>query len=182
MTSLPNVLALDLGTNTGFAGAGPGWGVAGAWELATDRDLRLQKDQRMDRRLDIRVANFVQHLRCIHSNRRLSWIVFEDVRFARSQAQAHLWASFRGALWAFANENGIKTDCLETGKLKIFATGSGAAKKDDMARALVRQDPQIYELRDGAVWLTRSNPAQLLTDDAVDAIFLLKWAAQLLKT
>ena len=57
---------------------------------------------------------------------------------AAPKAQAHLWSSFRGAVWAFAHLNGIQTDCLDTGKLKKLATGSGSA---DPAR------PDAVELR-----------------------------------
>lgn len=133
----------------------------------------------MDRRLDPRVMALVNHLGEVHRKTPLDYIVFEDVRFASSQAQAHLWASFRGAVWAFAHLNGIQTECLDTGKLKKFATGSGAADKSSMALSLVSKFPAVFSLEKGLVkyWETGT----LLDDNAVDAIHLLNWAQSVLK-
>jgi len=129
------ILALDLGTKTGWAISGYHFSAvfAGTWVLETPRGMRYAKKLRMDRRLDPRVMALVNHLGEVHRQTPLGYIVFEDVRFASSQAQAHLWASFRGAVWAFAHLNGIQTECLDTGKLKIFATGSGSADKPAMS-------------------------------------------------
>jgi Holliday junction resolvasome RuvABC endonuclease subunit len=176
-----DILALDLGTKTGWATASGSTNnivQAGTWELAIAKDLKYAKKLRMDRRLDIRASRLAHHLQTFHANNRLDWIFFEDVRFAHSQAQAHLWASFRGVVWAFAHQHSIEIDCLDTGKLKKFATGNGGAQKPDMAVALVRTYPGSYRAENGLVRDLKTGT--LLDDNAVDALHLLDWALTLL--
>ncbi len=88
-------------------------------------------------------------------------VVFEDVEFQSYTLQCQLWSALRAALWL---SFGPKTlfDCVNVSRLKKFAAGHGAATKDAMAAALFKQHP---ELRD-----------KNLDDNAVDAIWTLKWA------
>jgi Holliday junction resolvasome RuvABC endonuclease subunit len=176
-----HTLALDLGTKTGFAYfSRPSESImAGTWILETPQGMRYAKKLRMDRRLDPRVMALVNNLETLRRKSSIDWIFFEDVRFASSQAQAHLWASFRGAVWAFAHLNGIQVDCLDTGKLKKFATGSGAADKPAMAAALVRRFPDRFAHEKELVECLQTRT--LLDDNAVDAIHLLNWAQSILK-
>jgi len=174
-----NILALDLGTNTGWArGNSKGLFQTETWKLAADKSLRDAKKFRMDRKLDIRVSCLVDNLVSLHKAEKIDLLVWEDIRFGKSLAQVQLWSSFRGAVWMFAHIHGIQTDCLETGKLKKFATGSGGALKPQMAAALVQQDSR-FRLDNGAVRDTLTD--ELLTDDAVDAIHLFRWALTLVK-
>lgn len=173
----PNhTLALDLGTKTGFAYySRPGeLTQAGTWTLETPKGMQYAKKLRMDRRLDPRVMALINNLETLRRKSSIDNIVFEDVRFATSQAQAHLWGSFRGAVWAFAHLNGIQVDCLETGKLKKFATGSGSADKLFMMRSLCERWPQSFRFEKD---LVRYISAGIMLDDnAVDAMHLLDWA------
>jgi Holliday junction resolvasome RuvABC endonuclease subunit len=175
------ILALDLGTKTGWALSGLHASAipAGTWILESPAGMRYAKKLRMDRRLDPRIMALVNHLGETHRRTPLDYIVFEDVRFASSQAQAHLWASFRGAVWAFAHLNGIQVDCLDTGKLKKFATGDGSADKPAMARGLIEQFPFQYQHEKDLVKCRITGT--LLDDNAVDAIILLHWAQSILK-
>lgn len=173
---MKTILALDLGSKTGFAYSFEGSLNAGTWTLASDAELRYAKKLRCDRTLDIRVRKLIFRLQSLRSmlraaNGSIDLIVFEDVRFASSQAQAHLWGSFRGAVWAFASANGIDTDCLDTGKLKIHATGHGGATKEAMRRAWYKKYP--LSLVNGIV-----ADSQDLGDDAIDALHLLDWSLQ----
>lgn len=176
------ILALDLGTSTGYAiGISKELSladkmIAGTKVLANDSVLRAEKKTRANRRFDCRAANLFGWLRTevlnIYSP---DVVVFEDVKFASSQAQAHLWGSLRGALWsACALQPKVRVDCLDTGKLKIWGAEHGHADKKDMARALVRKEPGEYILY--ANGLMRVPSAQILDDNAVDAIHLLRWA------
>jgi len=178
---MKRVLALDLGSKTGWALSGLHSSAvpAGTWVLETPRGMRYAKKLRMDRRLDPRVMALVNHLVEVHRKTPLDYIVFEDVKFCSSQAQGHLWGSFRGAVWAFAHLHGIQTECLDTGKLKIFATGSGSADKPAMAWALVRQFSGVFSHEKGLV--KHRETGTLLDDNAVDAIHLLNWAQSVLK-
>jgi len=173
---MKRIVAFDLGSKTGVAHNLCGFSAT-TWELATTKELVYAKKLRCDRRLDIRVHRLLFKLSELKnafdvSGFPIDIIVFEDVRFASSQAQAHLWGSFRGAVWAFAAERGIDTDCLDTGKLKKFATGSGAADKEAMRAAWIKKYPS--QLING-----KSLSSQALDDNAIDALHLLHWANNL---
>ena len=173
------ILALDLGTSTGFAAVIPGAHQVGTWLLSPDAELRASRSMRWDRRLDIRARNLWLRLNEINEwAGGFDWILFEDVRFGKSLAQVQLWSSFRGIVWAFAAHHHIQIDCLETGKLKIFATHSGAADKPAMARALVARWPEKYILENGCV--KRTKCGTLLDDNAIDALWLLAWGNKIL--
>lgn len=162
------ILSLDIGTSLGWAMASVGrietLVVAGTLILGTDKNLKHSKKLRMDRRLDIRALALALWL---EANGSVDWCVFEDVRFASSQAQAHLWGSLRGVIWSWAGRHDVQIDCLDTGKLKLFTTGHGNATKDMMAASAHTRWPQ-YMRPD-------------MDDNAVDAICLLQWAREKIK-
>jgi hypothetical protein len=173
------ILALDLGTKCGYAAIVPGDHKVGTWELANEKVLKFSRAQRGDRRLDIRARELLLKLNAINQGAGgFDWILFEDVRFGKSLAQVQLWSSFRGIVWGFAAANSIQIDCLETGKLKIYATHSGAADKPAMARALVSRWPDKYILENGCV--KRLKCGTFLDDNAVDALWLLAWGHSIL--
>lgn len=155
-----SLLSLDLGTYLGWA-TGPSLIDAGTVELATRKELVEAKRHRWDRRLDLRAERLAAWL---DAQEGVSMVVFEDVKFASSQAQAHLWASFRGVVWSWATHHSIKIDCLDTSKLKLWTTGNGAAKKEEMRLVAKRRWPDLVKSGHD--------------DNAVDAICLLKWAMQ----
>lgn len=153
------ILALDLGTKLGWALHCSYAGLSvGTVTLASPKDLKEAKKFRLDRRLDIRVQNFAGWLEA----QPVDQIVFEDVRFCVSQAQAHYWASLRGVVWSYAARRGTIIDCLDTGKLKKFTTGSGAADKQAMLIAASDLWPELVQ----STW----------DDNAIDAFCLLQWA------
>ncbi len=179
------ICALDLGTNTGFAvgikGVNDELGHSlervGTWTLATDKEIRESGKNRMRRRQDPRVTMLWNHLTQTHAQSNLDWIVFEDVQFASSTQQTQLWSSFRGCLWTFSFLYHINIECLATGKLKMFATGSGSADKTWMASALVRNHPTLFTLdAQRQVTYRFGEVGNILDDNAVDATHLLLWA------
>lgn len=170
-----NILALDLGTKTGWAVSNGGIAKAGTWLLGTREEISKAAALRLDRRHDprfIRLLNFIKDMRRAFPY--IDWIVFEDVEFAKSRMQAHLWATWRAAIWC---QQGVNIDCIATGKLKQFATGNGNADKDQMARALTL-DPR-YQLDKDGVRDTLTN--EILDDNAVDATHLLLWGLKTFK-
>ncbi|NOS67027.1 MAG: hypothetical protein HOO67_01525 [Candidatus Peribacteraceae bacterium] len=171
------VLALDLGTTTGWAYRGPGGFSAGSWELMTRRELTAQSALRMDRRQDGRVIRFWDRLEDFFQAHPVEWLVFEDVRFTKGLLQAHLWASFRAVVWLTAHRRKMKVECLTTDRLKAFATGNGCATKEAMAAWLPRKCKEV-RFFDGATRLVDSNA--ILDDNAVDAAHLLLWAESVL--
>lgn len=175
-----NILALDLGTNTGAA-----WGVTNSEPWALD-ECPDKDDPRKNRQLDPRARRLWNRLTYIHVCKHLDYLVFEDVQFGKSLAQVQLWSSFRGIVWAFAHHNRLKVECLETWKLKQFAAGTAHADKCAMARALVKNNPTVYTLEETVRTVKkfrvkfsvarRISDGTLLTDDEVDAIHLYIWA------
>lgn len=174
------ILALDLGTCTGWAiREGSGRLGAGSQLLATEKQLSEQRKLRGDRRNDMRIRMLWEFLEDMEESVGFDAIVFEDVQFVRSTAQAHLWASFRATIWLYAYLHEKITECLATGKLKIFATGAGSATKEMMAAWLAKSHPEIARFCDGALRLVDNDA--ILDDNAVDAIHLLLWAEKVLK-
>lgn len=155
-----NILALDLGTKTGWAArlVPEGPICAGTWELTTKKkgaDCCV---------IDPRLPQLREYLRARWAVRPIHCIAYEDVKFVRSQAQAHLWSAFRTVVWLFAHDHKIPTICCPVQTLKKFATGSGAADKDAMALAYLEKTGQPPLALD------------FMGDDAIDAWHLLHWA------
>lgn len=154
------ILALDLGTHLGLAhNFNEGTITAESHDLATAREIREWGKQRWDRRNDPRVQRLACLLAAISPCPEV--VLFEDVQFSTFTKQTQLWASYRAAVWLVFGQKAI-LECVPVSTLKKFATGHGGATKEMMAAALYREHPEM----------SKSG----FTDDAVDAIFLLKWA------
>jgi len=175
------ILALDLATNCGYAfNDGAGY-QCGTWLLATDKELKAARAQRMNRRLDPRVTKLftlVEGLQQLHG---FNVISFEDVEFASYTLQVQLWSSLRAAMWAGAFKHGPTFDAVPVATLKKFATGNYKATKEQMVRALIKEDPHFTKNEDPtcAYWHPDSHTSIRIDDNAVDAIWLWKRAAQL---
>jgi len=159
---MSNPYAFDLGTKTGFACRHEGAIVAGTWEFPA------KKKGADCCTIDPRLLLFRNKLLAIIAMYKPTHFVYEDVKFVRSQAQAHLWAGFRAVLWLVATDHKIPCLCVPVQTLKKFATGHGNADKDAMALALHEA------VLSGKVKLDVS--MNELGDDAVDAVHLLRWA------
>lgn len=158
--TMPRILALDLGTKTGVAwnfGPLPG---ATTLKLATDKEVAAWGKSRLTRRCDPRIERLY---RFVHEKAQpADIVVFEDVDFSTYTYQTQLWASFRTAVWlACLTNSAAILECVPVTTLKKFATGSGLADKSAMRKALFTQFPQ-----------TRPD----LDDNAIDALWILKWA------
>jgi len=171
------ILALDLGTKTGYAVGDTGGVVVGTWTLMAPKVVTLQAKVRGDRRLDGRIPNLFEAIMGISD---LDWIVFEDVLFASTTLQAHLWASLRATVWLAAYQRKLKVECVNTSTLKKFATGHGGATKEMMAAWLVKNHSNEFRYYDGAV--RKVDNDTILDDNAIDAAHLLYWAQKTLKT
>lgn len=157
------ILSLDLGTDTGYA-AGDTKGrmfEMGTWKLATAKEVRAWGQQRLTRRRDPRPRRLCEQILALKFWPDL--IVFEDVQFASSTYQTQLWASLRTGVWTcFGDE--VSFDCVPVATLKKFATGNGAAKKEQMKHIFIHHE--------------HGRPAGLFDDNAIDAYFIWKWAKQ----
>jgi hypothetical protein len=153
-----NIVALDLGTKTGFASGDPGFALplrVGTWVLGKAKQLREQSKRGDDRNCDLRLAALMECLDVFVEPGSL--VVFEDVQFASTTMQAHLWASLRAVVWMQCRKQVI-IRAVPVGTLKKFATGKGNATKEMMAASL-------YSAHSGFL-------LDNLDDNAVDAIHL----------
>lgn len=172
---MSRILTLDLGTKTG-------WAVGeetGTWALMSPKEVTAQHKLRFDRRLDARIPRLYDHIVKAHGTSPLDWIVFEDVLFASTTMQAHLWASLRATVWLAGHNLRVNVECLNTASLKLFATGHGGATKDMMAAWLVKKHSDKFYLESGAV--KRVDSDAIIDDNSVDAVHLLYWAQKTLK-
>jgi hypothetical protein len=154
-----NIVALDLGTKTGYA-AGladcPEPSYAGTWVLGKARELRDQSKRGDDRNCDLRLDALGLRLDDVVVPGSL--VVFEDVQFASTTMQAHLWASLRAAVWMQGRKPAVTIRAVPVGTLKKFATGKGNATKEMMAASLYAAHPSYISSK--------------FDDNAVDAIHL----------
>lgn len=175
-----NILTLDLGTKTGWALHRDGAVSAGTVVLATEKELKAQKLAKLDRCCDMRASrlrNFILNL----YRQPIDQIWFEDVQFASTQLQAQLWGGLRATVTCFYPE--IKIVAIPVGTLKKFASGNGAAKKPEMADALVKLLPEKY----GFMFTPKHRrycvelpSCREVDDNEVDAIHLLHLARKTL--
>ena len=155
-----NILALDLGTHTGYCRTLiEGSFAAGTWDLATKDEITAWGKDRTTRRCDPRILRLFTNL--VELTPAPELVVFEDVQFQTFTYQTQLWSSFRAAVWlAFGGQ--ALLECVPVSALKKFATGYGSANKELMKRYLTLRYPEL----------------QLAgcDDNAIDAIWIYKWA------
>jgi len=168
------ILALDLATSTGYAyDDALGRLQCGTWLLATDKELKSARRERMNRRCDPRISKLFHRIQNLNRENRFDVIVFEDVPFSSYTWQCQLWSSLRAAVWLAPHYPPL-FEAVPVATLKLFATGHGGATKEMMVGELIRQDKRftiVSGVRDHAFLGN-----QILDDNAVDAIWLWKWA------
>lgn len=156
-----NVLALDLGTNTGFAyNHGPNF-FSGTWQLGTPKQIREWGKNRMVRRCDPRVAQLHWCVCQIFKAAVIDLIMFEDVMFCSTTYACQMWASLRAAVWLSGCP---RIDCVPVQTLKQHATGRGNATKEQMIFAARTQRPDLK-----------------FDADSADAFHLWTWAQKHIK-
>ena len=172
-------LCIDIGTHTGWALLeGQQILESGTTHLATKEELDLQRREGKERTLDLRYSRLHALIRRFIKEHGIERIVFEDVLFSSTQMQGQLWASLRCAIWAVCQEFPIQVFGLPVGTLKLFATGSGAAKKPGMATALAALEPgSTVEMSGANVFLRKSNGV-LADDNEVDALWLARYTME----
>jgi hypothetical protein len=142
---------------------------SGTVVLASQRELRQQRRNGLERRLDLRFTRLLDFI-LTQVTGGVRRIVFEDVIFAGSQAQTQLWASLRAAIWAIASQKSVEVQCVPVATLKVFATSNGSAGKTEMAQALAQSKPDRYSTNptNGVLGLNGRN----MDDNEVDAVWL----------
>lgn len=120
-----SILALDLGTNCGFALLHPtGLTVSGTWDLSVNK-------KRMES-AGMRYVRFREHLNMMSKNNGVSQVYFEEVRRHAGTTAAHVYGGLLAILLAWCTENGIEYQSVPVGEIKRAWTGKGNADKDAM--------------------------------------------------
>ena len=119
------ILALDLGTTTGYAIGGEAiqsgtmrWAKRGA---AEDAGARFRR--------------FSAWLRETITENGVSRVVYEDVRRHNATVAAHIYGGFKYALAAICGELGVEYEGVGVGVIKKHATERGNASKLEMLAA-----------------------------------------------
>ncbi|WP_246176681.1 crossover junction endodeoxyribonuclease RuvC [Parvibaculum sedimenti] len=146
------ILALDLGTSTG-------WAIRGHDGLITSGTVSF-RPSRFD-------GGGMRYLRFQHwleqladDSGGLAAIYFEEVRRHIGTDAAHLYGGFLATLTAWCEREGVAYQGVPVGTIKRFATGKGNAGKDAVLAAM------------------RQRGFQPADDNEADAIALLLWAME----
>lgn len=142
-----NVIALDLGTTTGFCANNGSDFAVGSWTLAAPKEIKSWGLTRLNRRRDPRPQRLCQKVLGLLFVPDV--LIFEDCQFSSTTYQTQLWSSLRTSLWMCLGDSTL-FECLPVGTLKKWATGNGAAKKEQMIFAARTQRPDLKFTADSA--------------------------------
>lgn len=121
------ILALDLGTNTGWAMKTDSSIISGSVNFATKRNEGG----------GMRFLRFRRWLDSINTG--IAEIHFEEVRRHAGTQAAHIYGGFVAQLTGWCEENSIPYSSVPVGTIKKAATGKGNATKDQMIEAAKRK-------------------------------------------
>lgn len=124
------IVALDLGTNTGWATWRKGVGTRYGTEV-----FKSDRFQGGGMRY-LRFKKWLTELKAIEDIEAL-W--FEEVRRHMSTDAAHCYGGFLAILTSWCEHHQIPYSGVGVGTVKKFATDNGAAKKDQMIAAMVKK-------------------------------------------
>jgi Holliday junction resolvasome RuvABC endonuclease subunit len=185
-----SILALDLGTCTGWASLDRRFEqiTTGTFYLATPEEVKEWRKKNHDRRYDYRIRRLFQWLTEGVCAKRYDLVVFEDVEFCKTTLQCQLWSALRSAIWCACPDSQV--ECVPVGEVKKFATGNCKADKEMMAEALRKSNPKRFSVdvglkkkhllydHEAAIW---GRGDRFMTDDAIDAYWILRWAQENIK-
>ena len=144
-----SIIALDLGTTTGWAASTTGRvDASGVWKCKADRFAGG----------GMRFLRFRELLNALHgAYDPIDRLVFEEVRAHRGVDAAHAYGGYLATLQAWCEENKIPYEGVPVGTIKAHCTGKGNASKEAM----------MIHVRKLGYWPK--------TDDEADAIALLRY-------
>ena len=119
------VLALDLGTNCGWAYNYGSAIISGAWSL---------KPGRFDGG-GMRFVRFIESLDKLNDAKPVGKVFFEEVRAHKGVDAAHVYGGLMATLQAWCEGKKIPYEGVPVGAIKKFATGKGNAGKPQMIAA-----------------------------------------------
>ena len=146
------ILALDLGTTTGWALRGSDGNITSGSE--SFRPQRFEGG-------GIRFLRFKRWLTELKAHAEgIDTLVFEEVRRHVSTDAAHAYGGFLATLTAWCEHHGVPYQGVPVGTIKKHVTGKGNASKDEMMAAM------------------RARGYLPTDDNEADALALLHWAIQ----
>ncbi len=124
---MTTILALDLGTTTGFA-LSPSEGsiVSGVWN---NKGGRYEGG-------GMRYLRFRNHLDEMHKLAPIGAVYFEEVRRHAGTDAAHVYGGMLATLTAWCEEKGIPYEGVPVGTIKKFVCGKGNGSKDAVIAAV----------------------------------------------
>lgn len=119
------ILALDLGTKTGYAIDG-GAIVSGTAEFKNDRYSGG----------GMRYLKFKRWLDEVHASSPIAEVYFEEVRRHAATDAAHVYGGLLATLSSWCEENKVPYEGIPVGTIKKYATDKGNAGKDQVIAAV----------------------------------------------
>lgn len=119
------ILALDLGTHTGWALWQDAYAGSGTWDLAPARQRRFEGGGMKW----VRLGQFLREIG------RVDRVVVEEVRRHAGVDAAHAYGGALATVTRWCEVNKIPYSAQPVGTIKKFATGNGNATKDQMIEA-----------------------------------------------
>lgn len=153
---MKTILALDLGTKTGWAVRSPDGTMlaAGTWDL---KEGRFEGG-------GMRFVRFVSNLKKVRASFAYDMIAFEEVRRHMGVDAAHLYGGFLAQLKVYCGEVDLPYTGIPVGTIKKFATGKGNADKEKMIAAAKAKWPAIVTTDDNtadALWIAECSASSL---------------------
>ncbi len=143
------ILALDLGTQTGYAvgdaNCPPVSGVLNLSDMKGDHP-------------GARFLRFMHHLDRLSKLHTITKIVYEQVAHVKFVKAAHTYGGFQAYLMGWCMIHNVPLEGIGVKTIKKFATGNGNANKEMMVAAAI-----------GEGWLPKD-------DNEADALWILKYA------
>lgn len=135
---MTTILALDLGTKTGFA-VGTNAGATGPTPPLVIRGSWSLKPGKFDGG-GMRAVKFTEHLDKLMRAMPFERVVFEAVRAHRGVDAAHIYGGLMMTLqaWCERQDPPVPYEGVGVGAIKKFATGKGNASKGEMLLAVER--------------------------------------------
>jgi Holliday junction resolvasome RuvABC endonuclease subunit len=146
------ILALDLGTRTG-------------WALQhLDGTITSGTEQFKPQRFEgggMRFLRFKRWLNDLYAaSQHINAVFFEEVRRHAGVDAAHAYGGFMGHLTAWCEHHNIPYQGVPVGTIKKHATGKGNASKEEMIAATIKRGLKVAD------------------DNEADALALLYWAIE----
>ena len=143
--SMNTILALDLGTNTGWA-IMSGSITTGVEKFSNNRHCGG----------GMRYLKFRRWLDDLWDNSGFSEVYYEEVHRHLGTDAAHTYGGFLATLQAWCEDRDIAYQGVGVGTIKKFATGHGGASKEAMVAAAKAERPYLEDDNEvDAYWLLR---------------------------